>query len=85
MRLYGETFFGKEPLGTWERLLGIIPIIGTVHKVDKGLDAAKLLGVNPFKGKTSKDVSEMLQKKGYALKRPDPTLGRGTYVNPKTG
>ncbi|MCC6208978.1 MAG: hypothetical protein IT488_12620, partial [Gammaproteobacteria bacterium] len=48
-------------------------------------NTAKSLGVNPFKGKTSKEVAEMLEKKGYVRKGPDPVVGRGTYVNPKTG
>jgi hypothetical protein len=46
---------------------------------------ANSLGANPFKGKTAKEVAEMLEKKGYVPRGPDPTAGRGTYVNPNTG
>jgi RHS repeat-associated protein len=46
---------------------------------------AKSLGANPFKGKTAKEIAEMLEKKGYMPRGPDPAAGRGTYVNPNTG
>ncbi len=49
-----------------------------------GAVAAKSLGANPFKGKTSQEIGSMLEKKGYVPKGPDPVAGRGTYVNPKT-
>jgi RHS repeat-associated protein len=51
----------------------------------RGDDAAKSLGANPFKGKTAEEISQMLEKKGYVPRGPDPATGRGTYVNPKTG
>jgi hypothetical protein len=45
----------------------------------------KSLGNNPFKGKTSKQISDMFKKKGFEPKGPDPVSGKGTFVNPKTG
>jgi RHS repeat-associated protein len=83
--LVGRTLFEEQELDTWERVLGAVPVIGGIlRRTGNALDVAKSLGANPFKGKTSKEVSEMLEKKGYVPKGPDPTTGRGTYVNPKT-
>lgn len=48
-------------------------------------DAAGSLGVNPFRGKAARDIAEMLTKKGYVPRGPDPVSGRGTFVNPRTG
>ncbi|MGH7928413.1 MAG: hypothetical protein ACREQV_11515, partial [Candidatus Binatia bacterium] len=45
----------------------------------------KSLGVNPFKGKTAEEIGAMLQKKGYVPMGDNPLVGRGTFVNPKTG
>jgi uncharacterized protein RhaS with RHS repeats len=50
-----------------------------------GGSAARGLGTNPFKGKTAREVVEMLTRKGYIPKGPDPGVGRGTFVNPRTG
>jgi hypothetical protein len=47
--------------------------------------AAKSLGANPFRGKSAKEIAEMLETKGYVPRGPDPAAGRGTYVNPQTG
>lgn len=47
--------------------------------------AAKGLGGNPFKGKAPQEIGDMLTKKGYVPKGPDPVAGQGTFLNPKTG
>lgn len=56
-----------------------------VLRCDKLKDAAGSLGANPFRGKTAKEIAEMLTGKGYAPRGPDPVSGRGTFVNPRTG
>jgi RHS repeat-associated protein len=43
------------------------------------------LNQNPFKGKSSAEIDQMLRNKGYQPKGPDPQAGRGSYVNPNTG
>ena len=40
---------------------------------------------NPFKGKTAQKIEDMLTKKGYEPRGPDPLTGRGGYVNPQNG
>jgi RHS repeat-associated protein len=47
--------------------------------------AEKSLAANPFKGKSAQEIADMLSKRGYVPKGPDPVSGRGTFVNPKTG
>jgi RHS repeat-associated protein len=64
---------------TFEGALGAIPSA----KVFKWLKFSKRF--NPFKGKTPTQIDDMLRKKGYQPKGPDPLSGRGTYVNPKNG
>jgi hypothetical protein len=71
---------------------GILPGVGAVadtanlaRRGGKLVEASKSLGANPFAGKTTKEVGQMLEKKGYIPKGPDPVAGRGTYVNPQTG
>jgi RHS repeat-associated protein len=48
-------------------------------------NSARSLRANPFAGKTTGEVVEMLESRGYVPKGPDPAAGRGTYLNPKTG
>ncbi len=40
---------------------------------------------NPFKGKSRKQIADMLKKKGFEPKGPDPLNGEGTFVSPKRG
>ena len=75
------------PTGEIFRLLAHIEIVqagvrAAEHVAGK---AAKSLGANPFKGKTAKEIAELLEQKGYTPRGPDPAAGRGTYVNPNTG
>jgi RHS repeat-associated protein len=62
-------------------------IVGTPPTVasSAGGAAARGLGANPFKGKTAQDVADVLTRRGYVPKGPDPVAGFGTFVNPKTG
>lgn len=41
--------------------------------------------LNPFKGKTPKQVDEIFRSKGFEPRGPAPLAGKGGYVNPKTG
>ena len=61
-----------------QAILGVLP-------AGKAAKAAKSLGANPFKGKTAVQIANMLQKKGYVPRGPNPLAGKGTYLNPKTG
>jgi hypothetical protein len=40
---------------------------------------------NPFKGKKPPEIDDMLKRKGFSPRGPDPASGKGGYVNPKTG
>jgi RHS repeat-associated protein len=63
-----------------------IMVGGAASGLARGEGAAiKSLGANPFKGKTAKGVSEMLERRGYVPRGPEPAAGRGTYLNPGTG
>jgi RHS repeat-associated protein len=71
------------PLGMYGRT-GAVGA-SALTKVAPAAAAAKSLAANPFTGKTAREIAEMLEKKGYVPRGPDPVAGRGTYVNPQTG
>ena len=41
--------------------------------------------MNPFTGKTPKEIDEMFKKQGFEPRGPDPVNGKGGDVDPKTG
>ena len=43
------------------------------------------LGANPFGGKSAAEIAEMLIGRGFEPRGPNPSVGRGTFVNPDTG
>ncbi len=75
------------PTGKVVRILAHTKIVQAGVRVAEQVagNAAKSLGANPFKGKTAKEIAELLEQKGYTPRGPDPAAGRGTYVNPNTG
>lgn len=46
---------------------------------------AKPMSANPFKGKTFVELDKMFRAKGFTTKGPDPLMGKGSYINPKSG
>jgi RHS repeat-associated protein len=61
-----------------EQLSGLIPG-GSVDTIFR-----KGLASNPFLGKTAKQIADMLIKRGFTPRGPNPVAGRGTFVNPLT-
>jgi RHS repeat-associated protein len=43
------------------------------------------LAANPFKGKTAPQIARMLESRGFLPRGPNPAVGRGNFVNPRTG
>ena len=77
----------------WKRgIIGGIQMVGCAIGGAQGLHAlrgkfigANGLGVNPFKGKKPKQIDKMFGRKGFTTKGNNPTMGEGSYINPRTG
>ena len=78
--------FGAGALGALAKIGSFLRSAKAAKNTAHGaIDAGKGLGQNPFRGKTPEEIEEMLTKKRYTPRGPDPLDGRGTYVNPRNG
>ena len=89
----GESLDGIErissilPVSVWGKgaKLGESVTKYIVSKIRSLLPNKNKLPVNPFKGKTAKQIADMLDKKGFSRSGPSPETGIGGWVNKKTG
>ncbi|MGL4427140.1 MAG: DUF637 domain-containing protein [Alphaproteobacteria bacterium] len=78
---------------TGRKALKAVKTLGKVNKglkpqavIGKGEGVSKSgLGVNPFKGKTPKQIDKMFKDKGFEARGKDPVNGKGSYFHPKSG
>ncbi len=61
------------------------PLLGKVGSLKSVLPRSKGLGSNPFFGKSRTQISDMLRNKGFVPRGRNPFMGKGQYVNPRTG
>jgi RHS repeat-associated protein len=87
----GKNYSQKELANTTEKITA--EILGkkpqrpsnTAQKTPKDLPDGHMWTKNsPFKNKTADELHDMFIKKGFRTRGPDPKIGKGSYLHPKS-